>query len=77
MKRSVRAKETEAKLDTETVATPANLIMAGCELDSLTDGPGTGRYGTSASSQGRERRKDGTVGGAGEEEDRKSVNGSC
>lgn len=43
MKRSVRAKETEAKLDTEMVATPANLIMAGCELDSLTDGPGTGR----------------------------------
>lgn len=36
------AKDTDTKLDTETAATPANLIMAGCELDSLTDGPEQG-----------------------------------
>lgn len=45
-----RQSKTEYKIDkteadrpgreTETVGTPANLIMSGCELDSLTDGPG-------------------------------------
>lgn len=33
-------KKQAAQKETETVGTPANLIMTGCELDSLTDGPG-------------------------------------
>lgn len=37
------SKTEETKLDAETVATKANLIMAACELDSLTDGPGVVR----------------------------------
>lgn len=36
--RPERARETER--EAATVGTPANLIMTGCELDSLTDGPG-------------------------------------
>lgn len=30
----------ERQRQAETVGNPANLIMTGCELDSLTDGPG-------------------------------------
>lgn len=39
-KKQADQKETETNGETETVGTPANLIMTGCELDSLTDGPG-------------------------------------
>lgn len=38
--RSVLAGKKQTELEAETVATPVNLIMAECELDSLTDGPG-------------------------------------
>lgn len=46
--------EGDAEQQRATVGTPANLIMAGCELDSLTDGPEVGLQGASASSEGRE-----------------------
>ncbi len=41
------------------MGTPANLIMTGCELDSLTDGPGARLKGASASSEGRKRGEEG------------------
>lgn len=52
-KKSGQARRTER--ETATVGTPANLIMTGCELDSLTDGPGARLQGASASSEGKKR----------------------
>lgn len=51
--------EKETDREAETVGTPANLIMTGCELDSLTDGPGAKLKGAAASSEGTERGEDG------------------
>lgn len=40
-KKQVPVGQQETDREAETVGTPANLIMTGCELDSLTDGPGS------------------------------------
>lgn len=59
IKKEGSEKETETDREAETVGTPANLIMTGCELDSLTDGPGAKLKGAAASSEGTERGEDG------------------
>lgn len=54
-----KQRQTERQRWAETVGSPENLIMTGCELDSLTDGPRARLKGASASSEGREEEEEG------------------